>query len=100
VIDLFKVKDENVKWFVVATVLHQLVEMRSGNAAEGLRYLVTPDELNRFAPKNGSDPITEMIERMAAEMRSQVLCRKPRKNQHSMTLSVMASNIRSLHSLQ
>jgi hypothetical protein len=71
VIDLFAVKDEKVKRFVVATVLHQLVELRSGNAVEGLRYLVTLDELNRFAPKNGSDPITEMIERVAAEMRSQ-----------------------------
>jgi hypothetical protein len=43
----------------------------SGNAVEGLRYLVTLDELNRFAPKGGKDPITEMIERVAAEMRSQ-----------------------------
>ncbi len=71
VIDLFAVKDEKVRRFVVATVLHQLVVLRSGNAVEGLRYLVTLDELNRFAPKNRSDPITEMIERVAAEMRSQ-----------------------------
>jgi hypothetical protein len=71
VIDLFAVKDEKVKRFVVATVLHQLVELRSGNAVEGMRYLITLDELNRFAPKGGSDPITEMIERVAAEMRSQ-----------------------------
>lgn len=71
VIDLFAVKDEKVKRFVVATVLHQLVELRSGNAVEGLRFLVTLDELNRFAPKGGSDPITDMIERVAAEMRSQ-----------------------------
>jgi len=71
VIDLFAVKDDKVKRFVVATVFYQLVELRSGNAVEGLRYLVTLDELNRFAPKVGSDPITEMIERVAAEMRSQ-----------------------------
>lgn len=71
VIDLFAVKDDKVKRFVVATVFYQLVELRSGNAVEGLRYLVTLDELNRFAPKTGSDPITEMIERVAAEMRSQ-----------------------------
>ncbi len=71
VIDLFAVKDEKVRRFVVATVLHQLVVLRSGNAVEGLQYLVTLDELNRFAPKNRSDPITEMIERVAAEMRSQ-----------------------------
>jgi hypothetical protein len=71
VIDLFALKDDKVKRFVVATVFYQLVELRSGNAVEGLRYLVTLDELNRFAPKVGSDPITEMIERVAAEMRSQ-----------------------------
>jgi DNA helicase HerA-like ATPase len=71
VIDLFGVRDDKLKRFVVATVLHRLVELRSGNAVEGLRYLVTLDELNRFAPKGGSDPITEMICRVAAEMRSQ-----------------------------
>ncbi len=71
VIDLFGVKDEKLKRFVVAAVLHQLVEMRSKEPVEGLRYVVTLDELNRFAPKGGSDPITEMIERVAAEMRSQ-----------------------------
>ncbi len=71
VIDLFGVKDEKVKRFIVAAVFHQLVEKRSGNAVEGLRYVVTLDELNRFAPKSGSDPITDMIERVAAEMRSQ-----------------------------
>ena len=70
-IDLFGVKDDKVKRFVVAAVFHQLVEKRSGNAVEGLRYVVTLDELNRFAPKSGSDPITDMIERVAAEMRSQ-----------------------------
>ena len=51
VIDLFAVKDEKVRRFVVATVLHQLVVLRSGNAVEGLRISVTLDELNRFAPR-------------------------------------------------
>jgi hypothetical protein len=71
VIDLFGVKDEKVKRFVVATVFHQLVTMRSREPVEGVRYVVALDELNRFAPKGGSDPITEMIERVAGEMRSQ-----------------------------
>ena len=71
VIDLFGVKDEKMKRFVVAAVLHQLVEMRSKAPVEGLRYVIALDELNRFAPKGGSDPITDMIERIAAEMRSQ-----------------------------
>jgi len=71
VIDLFGIRDEKLKRFVVAAVLHRLVELRSRDPIEGLRYVVALDELNRFAPKNGSDPITAMIEKVAAEMRSQ-----------------------------
>jgi len=58
--------------FVVATIFRQLEESRRGSRTQsGLVYLVTLDELNRFAPRNGKDPITELIERVAAEMRSQ-----------------------------
>lgn len=58
--------------FVVATIFRQLEESRRGRKVQqGLVYLVTLDELNRFAPKNAKDPITELIERVAAEMRSQ-----------------------------
>src|SRR5690606_18143314 len=58
--------------FVVATILRQLVEARTGaNAVRGLVYLVTIDELNRFAPRGANDPITQLIEMVAAEMRSQ-----------------------------
>lgn len=58
--------------FVVATIFRQLVEERTGtNVQRGLVYLVTLDELNRFAPRGARDPITELIERVAAEMRSQ-----------------------------
>jgi hypothetical protein len=58
--------------FVVATILRQLVDSRTGpNAVRGLVYLVALDELNRFAPRGSSDPITELIELVAAEMRSQ-----------------------------
>ena len=71
VIDLFGVKDAKMKRFVVAAVFHQLVELRSNEPKEGMRYIIALDELNRFAPKGGTDPITEMIERVAAEMRSQ-----------------------------
>lgn len=60
--------------FVVAAIFHQLIEQRTGrNQIEGLRYLVAVDELNRFAPRGARDPITELIERVAAEMRSQGL---------------------------
>lgn len=72
VIDLFGIRlTPSLQRFVVAAVFHQLVLNRSGNTTEGLRYLVTLDELNRFAPKNSSDPITQQIEQVAAEMRSQ-----------------------------
>jgi uncharacterized protein len=72
VIDLYGInRTPSLQRFVVAAVFHQLVELRSGNTVEGLRYLVTLDELNRFAPKGSSDPITEKIEQVAAEMRSQ-----------------------------
>jgi hypothetical protein len=58
--------------FVVATIFRQLVDDRTGSAAQpGLIYLVTLDELNRFAPRGGNDPITQLIEQVAAEMRSQ-----------------------------
>src|SRR5262249_3023583 len=57
VIDLFGIRmTPSLQRFVVAAVFHQLVLNRSGNTTEGLRYLVTLDELNRFAPKNSSDP--------------------------------------------
>jgi hypothetical protein len=73
VIDLFGLRlTPSLQRFVVAAVFHQLVQNRSGSeAVRGLRYLVTLDELNRFAPKTGSDPITQKIEEVAAEMRSQ-----------------------------
>ncbi len=72
VIDLFGIRlTPSLQRFVVAAVFQQLVLNRSGNQTEGLRYLVTLDELNRFAPKGSSDPITEQIEQVAAEMRSQ-----------------------------
>jgi DNA helicase HerA-like ATPase len=58
--------------FVVATIFRQLVDDRTGSAAQkGLVYLVTLDELNRFAPRGGKDPITGLIETVASEMRSQ-----------------------------
>lgn len=72
VIDLFALNSTpSLQRFVVAAVLHRIIEYRSGKQVKGLRYLITLDELNRFAPKGGSDPITQQIEMVAAEMRSQ-----------------------------
>lgn len=58
--------------FVVATIFRQLMDARTGtNAISGLVYLVMLDELNRFAPRGARDPITQLVETVAAEMRSQ-----------------------------
>ncbi|WP_020471384.1 ATP-binding protein [Zavarzinella formosa] len=58
--------------FVVAALFDQLVAERTGSKVQrGLVYLVMLDELNRFAPRGAKDPVTELIERVAAEMRSQ-----------------------------
>ena len=72
VIDLFALNGTpSLQRFVVAAVLDRIIEYRSGKQVKGLRYLITLDELNRFAPKGSTDPITQQIERVAAEMRSQ-----------------------------
>jgi DNA helicase HerA-like ATPase len=72
VIDLFALSGTpSLQRFVVAAVLNRIIEYRSGKQVAGLRYVITLDELNRFAPKGGTDPITQQVERVAAEMRSQ-----------------------------
>jgi hypothetical protein len=58
--------------FVVATTLQRLKEARTGtNRVPGLVYVLTLDELNRFAPRGARDSITQLFESVAAEMRSQ-----------------------------
>lgn len=58
--------------FVVAAIVKQVVAARTGkNTTAGLRYLLVLDELNRFAPRNSTDPITQLLEKVASEMRSQ-----------------------------
>ena len=73
VIDLNSLaKVPSLQRFVVATIFQQLVRERTGtNRVNGLVYLVALDELNRFAPRGSKDPITKLIENVAAEMRSQ-----------------------------
>ena len=64
-------KVPSLQRFVVATIFNQLLEDRTGpSAVNGLVYLVALDELNRFAPRGAKDPITKLIETVAAEMRS------------------------------
>ena len=72
VVDLAALAGEpELQRFVAATIFRQLVEARTGtNQISGLVYLVTLDELNRFAPRSSRDSITQLIETVAAEMRS------------------------------
>ena len=72
VIDLFGIsRTQSLQRFVVAAVFHQIMHHQTAKQVKGLKYLVTLDELNRFAPKDSSDEITAMIETVASEGRSQ-----------------------------
>lgn len=64
-------RSPSLQRFVVAAVLHQIVEHQTAKQVPNLKYLVTIDELNRFAPRGSSDSITRQIELVAAEGRSQ-----------------------------
>ncbi len=73
VVDLSSLSREpEAQRFVVAALLKQIIEARTGaSAVSGLIYVVTLDELNRFAPRGARDPITQLVEFVASEMRSQ-----------------------------
>jgi hypothetical protein len=72
VVDIAAIGDAGLQRFVVGAIVRQIADARVGpHAVRGLRYLVMLDELNRWAPRGGRDPITKLIERVAAEMRSQ-----------------------------
>lgn len=58
--------------FVVGSILKQAVKARkSAEATPNLRYLIMLDELNRFAPRGAKDELTQLLEQVASEMRSQ-----------------------------
>jgi DNA helicase HerA-like ATPase len=72
VVDLYGLnRTPSLQRFVVAAVFHQIIGHQTSKQVPGLKFLITLDELNRFAPKNTSDPITQQIETVAAEGRSQ-----------------------------
>lgn len=93
VIDLYALnRTPSLQRFVVAAVLHQIVQHRTGNRSGGLRFLITIDELNRFAPRGSSDPITEQINLVAAEMRSQGVILLGAQQQASLVSSKVIEN--------
>jgi len=71
VVDIQSLPDRHLQRFVVASLLKQAVEQQTGpRALAGMHYLFLLDELNRFAPRGHTDPITQLIETVAAELRS------------------------------
>ncbi len=71
VVDIQSLPDRHLQRFVVAALLKQAVEQQTGaGALPGMHYLFVLDELNRFAPRGHTDPITQLIETVAAELRS------------------------------
>ena len=72
VIDLYGlVGTPSLQRFVVAAVFHQIQQTQSAKKVANLKFLITLDELNRFAPKDSHDPITQKLETVASEGRSQ-----------------------------
>jgi len=72
VVDITSIRDAALQRFVVAAIFTQVSEARMGtNAVPNLSYVLVLDELNRWAPRGASDPITRLIERVVSEMRSQ-----------------------------
>lgn len=72
VVDLYGLtRTPTLQRFVVAAVFHQIAQHQTAKQVENLKYLIAVDELNRFAPRNSTDPITELIATVAAEGRSQ-----------------------------
>ena len=71
VVDIASLPDRHLQRFVVAALFKQAKdESTGGRAQRGMHHLFLIDELNRFAPRGNSDPITQLVEEVAAELRS------------------------------
>jgi len=78
--------------FVVAAVFDQIMRTQTAKQVPGLKYLITLDELNRFAPKDSTDPITQLLELVAAEGRSQGIILLGAQQQASLVKSRVIEN--------
>jgi|CXWL01.1.fsa_nt_gi DNA helicase HerA-like ATPase len=93
VIDIQSIQDAHLQRFVIATVLNQLVQWRSGpHAARHETFLVVIDELNRYAPRGASDPITKLFEYVASQMRSRGIILFGAQQQGSRVSEVVIEN--------
>ena len=93
VIDLYGLQSTpSLQRFVVAAVFHQIQAIQSKPGHGALKYLITLDELNRFAPKDSSDPITQKLETVASEGRSQGIILFGAQQQASLVKSRVIEN--------
>ncbi len=93
VIDLCGIQDTpSLQRFVVAAVFHQIQQTQRAKQTPNLKYLITLDELNRFAPKDSSDPITQKLETVASEGRSQGIILFGAQQQASLVKSRVIEN--------
>ena len=61
----------DLRRFVVAAVLQQVKDRQTSSRVKGQVYLLVLDELGLYAPRGARDPITRLIEHVAAQLRSQ-----------------------------
>jgi uncharacterized protein len=93
VVDIQSITDSHLQRFVIASALQQLVQWRSGpHAARNEIFLVVIDELNRYAPRGASDPITTLFEYVASQMRSRGIILFGAQQQGSRVSEVVIEN--------
>ena len=93
VIDLQSIGDQHLQRFVIAAVLRQLVDWRSGAGADKHeKLLVVIDELNRYAPRGATDAITGLFEYVASQMRSRGIILFGAQQQGSRASEVVIEN--------
>ena len=68
VVDIHALHDDAQR-FVVGALLHRLFEEKQGQGREPLRFIVL-DELNKYAPREGTSPIKDLLVDIAARGRS------------------------------
>ncbi len=68
VVDVHSLHDDAQR-FVVGALLSQVFEEKQGQGREPLRFVVL-DELNKYAPREGTSPIKEVLVDIAARGRS------------------------------
>ncbi|HEY0798207.1 MAG TPA: ATP-binding protein [Candidatus Baltobacteraceae bacterium] len=68
VIDIHSLHDDAQR-FVVGALLFQIFDAKQGTGREPLQFIVL-DELNKYAPREGSSPIKELLVDIAARGRS------------------------------